>query len=133
MLLPPADIVALLRPFAPLFSRRVWRHVPLLVVGTILAPGRRMVSSVLRTVVDKGLNEQKPPEDILSETYVSNTFRRASSAWHFPLGFTLVALMCVAADSRHRSVPRWPHQSPWLISYRRRSDWWIRARRHYGW
>ena len=50
MLLPPADIVALLSQFAPLFSRRVWRHVPLLVVGAILAPGRRMVSTVLRTV-----------------------------------------------------------------------------------
>jgi hypothetical protein len=50
VLLPPADIVALLSPFAPLFSRRVWRHVPLLVIGAILAPGRRMVSRVLRTV-----------------------------------------------------------------------------------
>ena len=56
MLLPPADIVALLSHFAPLFSRRVWRHVPLLVVGAILAPGRRMVSSVLRTV---GLSQEQ--------------------------------------------------------------------------
>ena len=56
MLLPPADIVALLSHFAPLFSRRVWRHVPLLVVGAILAPGRRMVSSVLRTV---GLGQEQ--------------------------------------------------------------------------
>jgi DDE superfamily endonuclease len=37
-------------PSVLLFSRRVWRHVPLLVVGAILAPGRRMVSTVLRTV-----------------------------------------------------------------------------------
>ncbi|MGO8947813.1 MAG: transposase [Ktedonobacterales bacterium] len=50
MLLPPADIFALLSHFAPLFSRRVWRHIPLLVVGAILAPGHRMVSTVLRTV-----------------------------------------------------------------------------------
>lgn len=56
MLLPPADIVALLSHFAPLFSRRVWRHVPLLVVGAILAPGRRMVSTVLRTV---GLSQDR--------------------------------------------------------------------------
>jgi DDE superfamily endonuclease len=56
MLLPPADIVALLSPFAPLFSRRVWRPVPLLVVGAILAPGRRMVSTVLRTV---GLSQDR--------------------------------------------------------------------------
>jgi hypothetical protein len=50
MLLLPADIIALLRHFAPLFSRRVWRHVPVLVVGAILAPGQRMVSSALRAV-----------------------------------------------------------------------------------
>ena len=56
MLLPPADSVALLSHFAPLFSRRVWRHVPLLVVGAILAPGRRMVSTVLRTV---GLSQEQ--------------------------------------------------------------------------
>jgi hypothetical protein len=56
VLLPPTDIVALVDSFASLFSRRVWRHVPLLVVGAILAPGRRMVSSVLRTV---GLSQEQ--------------------------------------------------------------------------
>lgn len=50
MLLLPATIVALLSPFAPLFSRPVWRHVQVLLVGAILAPGRRMVSTVLRAV-----------------------------------------------------------------------------------
>ncbi len=50
MLLLPADILALLAHFAPLFSRRTWRHVPVLVVGALLAPGRRMVSSALRAV-----------------------------------------------------------------------------------
>jgi hypothetical protein len=50
MLSLPDDMFALLAPFAPRFSRRVWRYVPVLVVGAILAPGRRMVSTVLRTV-----------------------------------------------------------------------------------
>jgi hypothetical protein len=50
MLLLPADIVAFLAPFAPLFSRPVWRHVQVLVVGAILAPGRRLVSTALRAV-----------------------------------------------------------------------------------
>lgn len=50
MLLLPADTVACLAPFAPLFSRPVWRHVQVLLVGAILAPGRRMVSSALRAV-----------------------------------------------------------------------------------
>ena len=46
----PTDMVALLAPFAPLFSRPVWRHVQVLLVGAILAPGRRMISSALRAV-----------------------------------------------------------------------------------
>ena len=54
MLLLPEDIFARLAPFAPLFSRRIWRYVPTLVVGAIVAPGRRMISSVLRAV---GLGE----------------------------------------------------------------------------
>ncbi len=45
--LPPA-IMACLDPFAPVFSRRVWQHVLVLVVGAILTPGQRMVTSILR-------------------------------------------------------------------------------------
>lgn len=47
--LPPA-IMTCLDSFAPVFSRRVWRHALVLVVGAILAPGPRMVSSVLRVM-----------------------------------------------------------------------------------
>jgi hypothetical protein len=50
MLILPADIMLLLAQFAPLFSRRTWRHVPALIAGAILAPGQRMVSSALRAV-----------------------------------------------------------------------------------
>src|SRR5260221_629505 len=41
LLVLPADMVALLAPFAPLFSRPVWRHVQTLLVGAILSPGQR--------------------------------------------------------------------------------------------
>ncbi len=50
MLTLPAHIMDRLDPFAPVFSRRVWRYVPTLVGGAILAPGRRMVSSTLRVM-----------------------------------------------------------------------------------
>ncbi len=50
MLSLPDDMFALVASFAPLFSRRVWRYVPVLVVGALLAPGRRMVSTALRTM-----------------------------------------------------------------------------------
>jgi len=47
--LPPAMIL-LLRSFAPLFSRRVWKHVEVLLTGTILAPAQRTVTAVLRVM-----------------------------------------------------------------------------------
>jgi hypothetical protein len=52
----PPKMVQVLAPFAPLFSKRVWRHAQLLLVGAILAPGRRTVSSALRAM---GLNQEK--------------------------------------------------------------------------
>ena len=53
--LPPAMLL-LLAPFAPLFSRRVWRHALVLVAGTILAPGKRTVCAALRAM---GLSQSK--------------------------------------------------------------------------
>lgn len=49
-LILPSDMVALLAPFAPLFSQPVWRHAQTLLVGAILSPGQRTVSSALRAV-----------------------------------------------------------------------------------
>src|SRR5215207_6934004 len=45
--LPPA-IVHVLRPFELVFSERVWEWAKVLVVGAILASGKRTVSSALR-------------------------------------------------------------------------------------
>ena len=53
--LPPKMVQALV-PFAPLFSKRVWQHAQLLVVGAILAPGKRTVASALRAM---GLGPEK--------------------------------------------------------------------------
>jgi len=46
----PTAMIQLLASFAPLFSKRVWPHVQVLLVGTILAPGKRTVSAALRVV-----------------------------------------------------------------------------------
>src|ERR671914_1418903 len=46
----PTAMIQLLAPFALLFSRSVWARAQLLVVGAILAPGKRTVSSALRAV-----------------------------------------------------------------------------------
>jgi DDE superfamily endonuclease len=52
----PATMIRLLVPFAPLFSKRVWQNAQVLLMGAILAPGRRTVSSALRAM---GLDQHK--------------------------------------------------------------------------
>jgi DDE superfamily endonuclease len=52
----PVTMIRLLEPFAPLFSKGVFQHLQVLVASTILAPGRRTVSSALRAM---GLDQHK--------------------------------------------------------------------------
>ena len=52
----PTVMIQVLAPFAPLFSKSVFQHVQLLLVGAILAPGKRTVASALRAV---GLEEER--------------------------------------------------------------------------
>lgn len=47
--LPPA-IMKVLMPFAPLFQAKTWRKVPILLIGTILTPGKRTVTAALRVM-----------------------------------------------------------------------------------
>src|SRR5512132_1108717 len=44
----PEAIILVLAPFAPLFSDRVWRHAQVLLLGAMLAPGARTVTTALR-------------------------------------------------------------------------------------
>lgn len=50
MLSLPDEIIAIMHPFAHVFSARIWEHALVLLVGTILTPGRRTVSSALRVM-----------------------------------------------------------------------------------
>src|ERR671914_2082290 len=52
----PTTMIRALAPFAPLFSERVFRHARVLLIGAILAPGARTVSSALRAM---GLDREK--------------------------------------------------------------------------
>ncbi len=47
MNLLPVEFLSLMLTFAPLFSKRVWHSVLVLVVGAILAPGKRTVTAIL--------------------------------------------------------------------------------------
>ena len=48
MLSLPSAIMALLERFRPVFHQSTWNKVQVLLVGTILAPGKRTVTSALR-------------------------------------------------------------------------------------
>jgi len=51
----PSEFQAVIIPYVRLFSRRVFAHVQLLLLGAILAPGKRTVTAALRIV---GLGQQ---------------------------------------------------------------------------
>jgi len=52
----PMEMIIVLQPFMPVFSDRTWDWVQVLVVGAILAPGKRTVTSILRVM---GLSEER--------------------------------------------------------------------------
>jgi hypothetical protein len=56
MLFVPVTLTQLIVRFAPVFSKRVWKHVQVLVVGALLMPGQRTVTAVLRVM---GLNQER--------------------------------------------------------------------------
>ena len=51
-----SEYTTILSTFAGLFSKRIWQHVQILIVGAILAPGQRTVTAILRIM---GLSSEK--------------------------------------------------------------------------
>jgi hypothetical protein len=90
-------MLSLLAPFALHFSRRVWPHALVLVVGTLLAPGRRTVTAALRAV---GLDQHRRFEryhrvlnrDRWSSLAVSRTLLRLLVATFVPDGPLLLGI-----------------------------------------
>jgi hypothetical protein len=56
MLTLPSEYLTLIQAFAPVFSKRIWLHLQVLVIGAILAPGKRTVTAALRIM---GLSQEK--------------------------------------------------------------------------
>ena len=56
MLTLPAELLPLIIEFAPLFSKPVWEHARVLLVGAVLAPGKRTITACLRIM---GLSQEK--------------------------------------------------------------------------
>ena len=56
MLTLPETYCTLISKFAHIFSKRVWRHAQVLLIGAILAPGKRTVTSALHVM---GLSDEQ--------------------------------------------------------------------------
>lgn len=56
MLILPKEIITVIRPFAQVCSERVWDWGKTLIIGAILAPGKRTVTAVLRVL---GLKDER--------------------------------------------------------------------------
>jgi len=72
MLTLPKTYYTLISNFALVFSKRVWHYAQILLIGAILAPGKRTVTSVLRVM---GLSDDKRFENyhrVLSRTVWSS-------------------------------------------------------------
>jgi hypothetical protein len=52
----PSELTSLIVAFAPLFSKRVWAHAQVLIVGALLCPAKRTVTSALRVM---GLSHER--------------------------------------------------------------------------
>ena len=52
----PARFAAIILSFAPRFRYRSWRHAEVLLIGALLAPGQRTVTSLLRIL---GLSRER--------------------------------------------------------------------------
>ena len=50
MLTLPAEIMIVLQPFMQVFSARIWDWAQVLLVGAILAPGKRTVTAALQVM-----------------------------------------------------------------------------------
>ena len=56
MLTLPSEFTSIIVAFAPLFFNGVWRSAQILLIGAILAPGKRTVTSALRVM---GLSDER--------------------------------------------------------------------------
>lgn len=101
----PARFAALILIFAPLFRYRGWRHPEVLLIGAILAPGKRTVTSLLRStglsreprfvnyhrVLNRALERARCGASVAAPAARSLCPERSGAAWY----------------RRHDRAPRW--------------------------
>ena len=72
MLTLPVAIVAVLIPFAMLFTNPTWQKAQLLLVGAILTPGQRTVAAALRVMGRSDQRDYARYHDVLNRAVWSS-------------------------------------------------------------
>lgn len=92
MLTMPTTIMTVLQHFMPVFSERIWDWVPVLVIGAIMAPHKRTVSSVLRIMGLSGERQFQNYHRVLNRVHWSGL-----KASRILLGLLVSAFVAVGA------------------------------------
>jgi hypothetical protein len=102
-------MIRLLAPFAPLFSTRVWQNAQVLLMGAILAPGRRTVSSALRAMgLDQHKRFHRYHRVLADRAYASLKLLESCRKLSDPI--TFVSRLRLDAALYEPAPPRHPHQ-----------------------
>ena len=89
MLALPAEFASIILPLASLFLKRSWRHAQRLLMGAMLAPGKRTITSALRIM------------GLAGERHFQNYHRVLNRAvWSSPQASRLLLHLLVAAFVR---------------------------------
>ena len=72
MLTLPDAIVAVLLPFATLFTSPTWQKAQLLLVGAVLTPGQRTVAAALRVMGRSGHRDYARYHEVLNRAVWSS-------------------------------------------------------------
>lgn len=68
----PSEYTTILTSFARLFSKRIWKHAQVLLIGAILTPGQRTVAAVLRIMGLEGEKHFQNYHRVLNRAQWSN-------------------------------------------------------------
>jgi hypothetical protein len=101
----PARFAAIILTFAPLFCHRTWRHARVLLIGAILALGKRTVTSLLRI---SGLS--RDPHFVNYHRVLSRARWSGREAARLLLDLLIQAFAdrsCDPRNRRHRRAPAW--------------------------
>jgi hypothetical protein len=73
-----AEYITILEAFARLFSKRIWEHTRILLIGAILSPAERTVTAALRVM---GLSGEKHFQNYAQHDVIVFSIVQSGQVW----------------------------------------------------